>query len=59
MLYHMHELSQYQNYFFLSLFFGCESVTQVIRILYLYVIELNIHLENLDVLNIRSWNPTN
>lgn len=45
--------------FFLSLFFGCESVTQVIRILYLYVIELNIHLENLDVLNIRSWNPTN
>ena len=39
----MNELSQYQNYFFVIIF-GYESVTQVKRILYLYVIELNIHI---------------
>lgn len=58
MLYHMNELSQYQNYFFVIIF-GYESVTQVKRILYLYVIELNMHLGNMDVLNIRNLNPAN
>ena len=54
----MNELSQYQNYFFVIIF-GYESVTQVKRILYLYVIELNMHLGNMDVLNIRNLNPAN